>query len=106
MERVGFVLRVKPDRIEEYKARHREVWPEMLQALRETGWHNYSLFMQEDGLLFGYVETEDFEQAVSEMSKRDVNARWQADMEPFFEALAGKRPDEGLLRLVEVFHLD
>lgn len=106
MERVAFVLKVKPDRIEEYKERHKHVWPEMLQALRETGWRNYSLFLREDGLLFGYLETEDFEQALAGMAQREVNARWQAEMAPFFEALDGKRPDEGLLRLEEVFHLD
>jgi L-rhamnose mutarotase len=106
MERVAFVLKVKADRIEEYKERHKHVWPEMLQALRETGWHNYSLFMREDGLLFGYLETENFEQALAGMAQREVNARWQTEMAPFFEALDGKRPDEGLLRLEEVFHLD
>ncbi|GAB4519804.1 MAG: L-rhamnose mutarotase [Anaerolineae bacterium] len=106
MERVAFVLKVKPDRIEEYKERHRHVWPEMLQALRETGWHNYSLFMRDDGLLFGYLETEDFEKALAGMAEREVNARWQAEMAPFFEELNGKRPDEGFIRLEEVFHLD
>jgi L-rhamnose mutarotase len=57
MERVCFLLKVKSDRLEEYKKRHEAVWPEMLQALRETGWHNYSLFLREDGLLVGYLET-------------------------------------------------
>jgi L-rhamnose mutarotase len=51
MQRVCCLLKVKKDRIEEYKERHKAVWPEMLQALRETGWHNYSLFLPEDGLL-------------------------------------------------------
>lgn len=106
MERVGFILKVKPDRLEEYKERHRHVWPDMLQALRETGWRNYSLFMREDGLLFGYVEVDDFEKARAGMAEREVNERWQAEMAPFFEALEGRRPDEGLLRLEEVFHLD
>jgi L-rhamnose mutarotase len=106
MERVGFVLTVRADRLEEYKERHRHVWPEMLQALRETGWRNYSLFLRDDGLLFGYVEVDDFDQARVGMAARDVNARWQAEMAPFFEQLDGQRPDEGLLRLEEVFHLE
>ena len=106
MERVGFVLKVRSDRVEEYKRRHREVWAEMLEALRETGWQNYSLFMRSDGLLFGYLETEDFERAKAGMAKRDVNARWQADMAPFFENLDAARPDEGMVRLEEVFHLN
>ena len=106
MERVGFLLKVKPNRLAEYKERHRTVWPEMLQALRETGWHNYSLFMRDDGLLFGYLETDDFQKALEGMAEREVNDRWQADMAPFFEQLEGMRPDEGLMRLEEVFHLD
>jgi len=43
MQRICFVLQVKPERLTEYKERHRSVWPEMQDALRETGWHNYSL---------------------------------------------------------------
>ncbi len=106
MERVGFVLKVKKEHLEEYRQRHQAVWPEMQAALRETGWHNYSLFLREDGLLFGYLETPDFEKAREGMAAMEVNARWQAEMAPFFEALEGRRPDEGLLQLTEIFHLD
>lgn len=106
MQRVCFLLKVKPERLEEYKARHQAVWPEMQAALRETGWRNYSLFLREDGLLVGYLETEDFEAARQRMAEREVNERWQREMAPFFEALDGQRPDEGLLTLEEVFHLD
>jgi L-rhamnose mutarotase len=105
MERVCFLLSVRPDRLEEYKARHREVWPDMLAALRATGWSNYSLFLDDDGLLVGYLETEDFEAAVAAMDATDVNARWQAEMAEFFELPDDARPDTGLRRLEEVFHL-
>ncbi|WP_228386256.1 L-rhamnose mutarotase [Ornithinicoccus halotolerans] len=105
-ERVCFQLQVRPDRIEEYKERHRQVWPEMQQALRETGWHNYSLFLREDGLLIGYFETPSLPDAVAGMAAREVNARWQAEMAAFFEDLDGATPDTGFLRLEEVFHLD
>ena len=106
MQRIGFLLKVKQDRLAEYKERHKQVWPAMQQALRETGWGNYSLFVREDGLLFGYLETEDFDAARDGMAVREVNTQWQAEMAPFFEALDGQRPDEGLLVLEEVFHLD
>ena len=105
VERVCFLLRVRPDRLDEYRARHREVWPEMLDALRETGWRNYSLFLRDDGLLVGYLECEDFQTAVAAMEDRDVNARWQAEMASFFELPGDARPDTGLERLEEVFHL-
>ena len=106
MQRIGFVLKVKQDRLEEYKGTHKNVWPEMQQALREAGWTNYSLFAREDGTLFGYLETEDFEHSLADMATRDVNARWQAEMKQYFEGIGGKRPDESFLVLEEVFHLD
>lgn len=106
MQRVAFLLKVRSDRLDEYKARHREVWPDMLDALRATGWRNYSLFLRDDGLLVGYLETEDFDKARAEMSRQDVNARWQKEMAPFFESLDGRRPDEEMLPLEEVFHLE
>lgn len=106
MQRVCFLLKVRADRLEEYKERHAHVWPDMLQALSETGWHNYSLFLNDDGLLVGYFETPDLEAALAGMAGREVNSRWQAEMAEFFESLDGKRPDEAFLRLAEVFHLD
>lgn len=101
MERVCFLLRVRPERLEEYRERHRHVWPEMLDALRETGWRNYSLFLRDDGLLVGYLETDDFEAAQRAMAETEVNDRWQRDMAAFFDA----RADHALVRLEEVFHL-
>ena len=106
MPRVCFQLQVRPDRIAEYRERHAAVWPEMLAALRATGWRNYSLFLTDGGMLIGYVECEDFEASRRAMEETDVNARWQAEMAPFFSDLEGRRPDEGLLLLDEVFHLD
>jgi len=105
MQRVCFLLQVRPERLEEYKQRHRSVWPDMLQALRETGWTNYSLFLREDGLLVGYFETPDLAAALQGMSQREVNARWQREMAEFFENLNDRNPDEGFLHLEEIFHL-
>ncbi|MGC0327951.1 L-rhamnose mutarotase [Streptomyces sp. SAI-170] len=105
MQRVCFLLKVRQDRLDEYRERHAEVWPEMLQALTATGWRNYSLFLRDDGLLVGYLETEDFQAALAGMEATDVNARWQKEMAPFFEALDGARPDEAMKPLTEVFHL-
>ena len=97
---------MKPDRLAEYKERHKHVWPEMLEALRETGWTNYSLFLSDDGLLVGYVETADFEAALAGMASREVNARWQASMAGFFEGGDARKADEQMAPLTEVFHLD
>ena len=110
MQRICFVLQVRPERLEEYKERHKHVWPEMLSALRETGWNNYSLFLRPDGLLVGYLETEDFGRALREMSMHEVNELWQREMSPFFVFPASVEhelaPDASITPLEEVFHLD
>jgi L-rhamnose mutarotase len=106
MQRVCFQLQVKPDRIAEYRRRHAAVWPDMLRALHETGWHNYSIFLRDDGLLIGYFETPSLEEAQAGMAKREVNERWQTEMAEFFADLDGRAPDEGFLQLEEIFHLE
>lgn len=106
MPRHCFTLQVRPDRMAEYAERHRAVWPEMLAALEETGWRNYSLFLRDDGLLVGYVETDDLTSAQAAMARTEVNARWQAEMAEFFTGIDGGAPDEGFVRLTEVFNLD
>ena len=105
MKRVGFQFKVRPDRLAEYKERHKNVWLEMLAALRETGWRNYTLFMRADGLIFGYFETDDNLQiAQAKMAAMDINTRWQESMTQFVDSNA--RPDETFIELEEYFHLE
>ena len=105
MKRVGFQFKVRPDRLVEYQERHKNVWPEMLAALHETGWHNYTLFMRPDGVIFGYFETDQSLLAAQEkMAAKDVNTRWQEFMSSFIDSNA--RPDETFIELEEYFHLE
>lgn len=103
--RVCFTLHVRPEILEEYRRRHRDVSPEVLEALAYSGWHNYSLFLDDNGLLVGYLETDDFAAAQSAMAQTEVSARWQAEMAPFFVELHG-RPDESMRTLSLVFQLE
>lgn len=96
---------VDPARLDEYRRRHAAVWPEMLEALAASGWHNYSLFLRKDGLLVAYVESEDLAAAQAAMAATDVNARWQAEMGEFFVGL-DSTPDIGFQPIEEVFHLE
>jgi L-rhamnose mutarotase len=104
VERVCFLARVRPDRLEEYRERHQAVWPEMRAALATAGWGNYSIFLADDGLLVGYLETDDYQAALDAMAATDVNRRWQAEMADFF--VADGPPDQSFVRLAEIFHLD
>ena len=106
MTRYCFLLQVRPELLDEYRTRHAAVWPDMLRALRDTGWHNYSLFARPDGLLVGYVEADDLAAAQQAMAATEVNARWQAEMGRYFTGLDGRGPDEAFQLLEPVFSLD
>lgn len=107
MRRLSFLLKVREDRIEAYKRDHRNVWPEMLDAIRRAGWKNYSLFMRKDGLLFGCFEYEgDLQAAMGRMAGEEVEARWRKAMAAYFETPEGAPAGEIMLELEEVFHLD
>lgn len=102
-QRVCFLLKLRQDRVTDYLDAHQVVWPEMLAALSAAGWRNYSLFVRpEDGLVVGYLETDDFDAAQERMARTDINARWQAGMAEYFEAGA---PDSGIRPLTHYFHL-
>jgi L-rhamnose mutarotase len=103
MRRTCFTLQVDPGRLAEYRERHARVWPEMLAALRDAGWRDYSIFLRGDGLLVGYFEAEDPAAAQAAMAASPVAGRWETEMAPFF---ADGRADETRHVLDEVFNLD
>jgi L-rhamnose mutarotase len=104
--RCCFLLQVRPERLDEYKKEHQAVWPEMLIALRDSGWRNYSIFAGKDGLLVGYLEADDFDAAQRAMAQTDANARWQAHMASYFVDIDGQQPSRPLTLLEEVFNLE
>jgi len=104
MTRYCFINRVRADRLAEYTEAHAAVWPEMLEALRDSGWSNYSLYLAPDGLLVGHFEAEDYAAAQEAMTRTEVNPRWQASMEQFF--VDPGNPDESFQVLPEIFHLE
>ncbi|QAY59109.1 L-rhamnose mutarotase [Microbacterium protaetiae] len=104
MTRVCFELRVKPELLDEYVARHSPVWPEMLAEIAAAGRRNYSIFLGEGGRLIGYYETDDDAAAQAYLAASPVAAKWEAEMARFFEGLEG-RPDQNATPLTEIFHL-
>jgi L-rhamnose mutarotase len=100
-----FRLQVRPERLADYIAAHEAVWPEMLNALASTGWQNYSIFVDTDGVLIGYFETEPGTDPIAEMAQLEVNERWQAAMAPFFDG-SDTTQTSGFRLLPEVFNLD
>jgi L-rhamnose mutarotase len=101
-QRTAFVLRVRPDKLDEYVEAHRNVWPEMLAALRDAGIRNYTIF-RHGNEMFGYFESDDLEAASAHMAKQEVNTRWQDAMADLLEE---RVPGAGPAALEEIFRLE
>ena len=105
MTRHCFELRIRPELLDDYIARHSPVRPEMLAEIAAAGRRNYSLFLAEDGRLVGYYETDDDDAAAQAyLAASPIAARWEAEMAPYFLGLDG-RPDQAATALTEIFHL-
>jgi L-rhamnose mutarotase len=101
-----FLLRVRPDRVDEYVADHENVWPEMQDALRRSGWGDYSLFLDRStGLVVGIVTSDDFDDAKRRMSAEDINARWQQSMAGYFLPVDGRVAPGEMVQLEQYFQL-
>lgn len=101
-QRTGFVLRVRPDKIDEYVNVHANVWPEMREALSSAGIRNYTIF-RAGTEVFGYVEAEDLEAAGRYLAAQEVCTRWQNAMADLLEE---RVPDSGPPALEQIFRLD
>ena len=100
MNRVCFCLQVKAGLLEEYKRRHETVWPEYVMTSNRRVAQLLAV-LTHDGLLIGYLETPDFDGALTAMAGTDVNRRWQTEMAHFFEGIPGKKADEQMMRLTK-----
>ena len=80
----AWILEIRPGYEEEYKKRHDEIWPEMVQMLKEAGLRNYNIFRY--GLiLFGYFETDDLNKSITFISNSKINIKWSDYMEPIMK---------------------
>ena len=105
MQRIGFRLAVKPDRLDEYKRIHREVWPDLLADISAAGIRNYSIFARGPEL-FGYLECDDWDAARASLAGSDANRRWQEWMRDYLATPIDPDQKEPQELLEEVFHLD
>jgi L-rhamnose mutarotase len=105
-QKVCFLLRIDPARLDEYIELHERVWPEMLDALRDSGYRNYSMFADETGLLVGYLETDDFDATLAAMNATQVNREWSESIGGMFRPVDARRPVDAVEPLRHVFDLD
>ena len=107
MVRHGVVLRVKRERLEEYKEYHANVWPEILNMIKKCNIRNYSIY-HKDGYLFGYFEYvgEDFKADMEKMAADPKTQEWWEIMMPMQEPLETRAEGEWWAEMEEVFHTD
>jgi L-rhamnose mutarotase len=105
--RYGMTLRVRPERLAEYKAYHAAVWPDVLATISRCAIRNYSIYLREN-MLFSYFEYwgDDFAADMQRMAADPATQRWWAIMEPMQEPYPDRAPGEWWSRLEEVFHHD
>lgn len=104
MTRVCFRLQVQVELLDAYRERHAAVWPAMLRAIA-AGRRNYSLFLDDDGLLIGYYETDSVADADAALAASEVATAWEAHMQDLFAGATG-RADQTARVLPEVFNLE
>lgn len=105
MQRVGLLLKVKPDKIEEYKQIHANVWPDLLEALRAAGMRNYSLWLAPDGTEFGYLECENWQATCDYLAKCEVHDRWQVFMQDYLDCPTDEGQGGQPVKLLEMSFL-
>lgn len=109
VQRMGMVIGVKPEKLEEYRRLHAEPWPELNAALSAANITNYSIFLREpENLLFGYWEYvgSDFEGDLKKLGALELNKRWLALTDLCQAPLVSRKPGEWWASMVEVYHLD
>lgn len=104
MERLCFTFEIRPGTEAEYKRRHDEIWPELVEAIQSSGFENYSLF-RTGTTIIAYVEcVPDVATAFSKLGPNEANARWS---EWFTDVIVSLTDENGeLYRVEEVWHLD
>lgn len=107
MRRFGSVIRVRPEKLEEYKRLHAAVWPEVSDMIKRCGIRNYSIYVK-DGYLFSYFEyaDDDYEADMAKMAADPATQRWWDVCKPCQEPLDSRKPGEWWADMEELFHLD
>jgi L-rhamnose mutarotase len=107
VKRYAQIIRLRPEAQGEYIRIHADVWPEVLQTIRDCNIRNYSIFLK-DGVLFAYFEYlgSDFEADMKKMAADPKTQEWWKVTDPMQEPVASRAPGEWWSKMVEVFHTD
>ncbi|GMQ57377.1 L-rhamnose mutarotase [Vallitalea sediminicola] len=105
MKRYGSVIKVKSDKLDEYKKLHADVWPDVLKMIKECNIVNYSIYYK-DGYLFSYYEYSGnkYEEDMAKMAADPITQKWWEICKPCQEPLTTRKKGEWWADMEEVFH--
>ncbi len=109
MQRMGQVIRVRPERADDYIRYHAAVWPKVLEKITECNIRNYSIFIkQPEHLLFAYFEYHgtDYEADMEKMAADPITQEWWAQNKPCHDPLETRKAGEWWASMDEIFHAD
>ena len=107
MKRYGSMIRLRPEKYDEYKRLHAAAWPEILAKITECGIRNYSIY-HKDGFLFSYFEYvgNDYDADMALIAADPRTQEWWAVCKPCQEPLESRKPGEWWADMEELFHHD
>ena len=107
MQRYGMLIKVRPEKLDEYKELHANSWPGVLKTIHDCNIRNYSIYLK-DGFLFGYYEYigEDYAADMAKMAADPVTQEWWKHTDPCQEPLSTRKKGEWWAIMEEVFHCD
>jgi L-rhamnose mutarotase len=107
LQRYGAVIKVKPEKLEEYKRLHANAWQGVLDIIKKCNIQNYSIYYK-DGFLFSYFEYigENYQEDMEKMAVDPLTQEWWAVCKPCQEPLGTRKEGEWWADMEEVFHLD
>jgi len=105
VRRFGHIIKVKADKLSEYKSLHASPWPGVLEKIEECNIRNYSIFHQGD-YLFSYYEYigENYKQDMEKMSKDPLTQKWWSLCKPCQQPLSATEDQEWWTQMEEIFH--
>lgn len=104
-DKVAFTMKLKPNVVDEYKRRHDEIWPELVQLLHQNGIHDYSIFLDEKtSILFAVQRVSTTKSSNEDLRTNELMKRWWNFMADLMETNDDHSPVTKPLKLV--FHLD
>lgn len=107
MQRYGMLIKVRPEKLDEYKKLHANPWPGVLKTIHDCNIRNYSIYLK-DGFLFGYYEYigEDYAADMAKMAADPVTQEWWKHTDPCQEPVSTRKEGEWWAIMEEVFHCD